>query len=218
MSNKITVKELREKISTISDDTIIDLINDNLYNLVYPNSTFNKFLFVIGDWSEDGHNHYDEFTYMSETPLVDLQNAFKEACREYGLNFDCNNTLKVETDFKDIFAEYEDRSISIDLLKHMEDIGIDIENIFDYDQSDFMGYKHTGVLESSDAYSTENEFASLPNGPDDLPKLLIEVIKLKLPDVKIEYDPIQAKNVKPFNGWWIENEMNFGIGYGLYWA
>lgn len=218
MSNKITVKELREKLSTISDDTIVDLINDNLYDLVYPNSTFNKFKFVIGDWSEDGHNQYDEFTYMSETPLVDLQNAFKEACREYGLNFDCNNILKVETDFKSIFDEYEDSSISIDLLKHMEDIGIDIESIFDYDRSEYSTYKQTGKIEEPIGWSKKEKFASLPNGPDDLSGLLIEIIKLKLPDVDIEYDPIQAKNVKPFNGWWIDNEMNFGIGYGLYWA
>ena len=215
--NKITIKELKEKLNDIPDDTEVDLTTDQLFNLLYPNSTVNKFKFVIGDWSDDGHSHYDEFTYISETPLIELQNAFKDACKEYGLIFDTNNNLKVESNFRYIFCDYEDSSISIELLEHFEKIGIDIDSIFGYNLKEYELFKQTRKLNHTPGWDKSYDFARLHNGLNDLSKLIIALIKLKLPNAVIEYDSIQARKAKPFNGWWIDNDMNLSLGYGLYW-
>lgn len=91
-----------------------------------------KFKVVIGDWSQDGHNMYDEFVFESNKSVKALQEGYKKSCKLTGLQFNHNDDYTGLPEAKDwktakqttIWTDYEDNEISDEQLKTLKTHGI----------------------------------------------------------------------------------------------
>jgi len=50
----------------------------------------NKVKLTIGDWSQDGHNQYEEFVFESNKTVTEIRQAYKDSCKLTGLSFNHN--------------------------------------------------------------------------------------------------------------------------------
>lgn len=152
-----------------------------------------KVKITIGDWSQDGHNQYEEFVFESNKTVKEIRQAYKDSCKLTGLSFNHNEdytglNLGYGTG-RQIATEYGDVNIS--------ELAV---NIFE---------KH-----SIKSYIT---FQEEPNTENFL-TLLIDFIKLSLPDLTLQeasFKKSELKNIPAVNGWW-NKELNCQFGYGLF--
>jgi len=156
-----------------------------------------KVKLTIGDWSQDGHNQYDEFVYESNKSVQEIRQAYKDSCKLTGIQFNHNKDYtevignKYGTE-RHICTEYEDNSVS-DLAKEI--------------------LKKHGIKlwrDGEEDYYIESI--------EEFIDILIQFIKLSLPDLVLEeasFKKSELKNIQPINGWW-NDELNHQFGYGLF--
>jgi hypothetical protein len=159
----------------------------------------NKFKVSIGDWSEDGHNIYEEINLQSNYTVFEMQEAYKRSCRTIGVQFhegddytglSLNDYFKNrETDYESrlICCEFEDSSISDLSKKLLNENGID-----------------TSKFERN-------------TNCDNFLELIMKFITFSMPDDFI-YEEAAVKRsdkIEPLNGWWNKN-LNVGFGYGIF--
>ncbi len=152
----------------------------------------NKVKITIGDWSQDGHEEYDEFVFDSNKTVHEIRQAYKDSCKLTGLQFNYNKNYtglpehnSYGTD-RHICTEYNENEITDLALNILKEHGIDI-NVDKLDIDVFL-------------------------------KLLIDFIKLSLPDLVLEeaaFKKSELREIPAVNGWW-NDELNVGFGYGLY--
>ena len=152
----------------------------------------NKVKLTIGDWSQDGHNQYDVSVFESNKTVKEIQEAYKESCKKTGLSFNHNEDYTgLGLGYgteRQIATEYEESELS--------ELADEILTSFGIDTSEY------------------NEDTS----PDNFEKLLIDFIKLSLPDLELEeasFKKSELNKIPAINGWWNEN-LNCQFGYGLY--
>jgi len=165
----------------------------------------------IGDWSQDGHNQYEEFVYESNKSVEEIQEAYKASCALTGLQFnyiqDKENYTGLNLNWQD--SDYDDRQIAVEyesshISKLAEEIlkshGIDVWEGYDPQVYDFKAEKCP--------IQDEENFIDL----------WLQFVKLSLPDLKLEeasFKKSELKTLPAINGWWNEN-LNVQFGYGLY--
>lgn len=157
-----------------------------------------KVKLTIGDWSEDGHNQYDQFVFEVNKDVSEIRQAYKDSCKLTGYQFNHNqdftglNLKWPESESRQICTEYEEYSISDEASEKLLEFGIDVIS----DDSDFVDY----------------------TDPETFANLIMEFIKLSLPDLTWEeasYKNSELRDMAPINGWW-NKELNVQFGYGLY--
>jgi len=158
-----------------------------------------KVKLTIGDWSQDGHNQYDEFVYESNKTVQEIRQAYKDSCKLTGLQFNINEDYTglnltwqhPEYNKRHICTEYEDSSVS-DLAKEiLKNHGI---KLWEEGEEDYI--------------ESVEEFIDI----------LIQFIKLSLPDLELKeasFKKSELKNIDPINSWW-NDELNHQFGYGLF--
>jgi lysyl-tRNA synthetase class II len=155
-----------------------------------------KIKITIGDWSQDGHNQYEEFVFEANKTVQEIRQAYKDSCKLTGLSFNHNEDY-TGLNLNWQHPEYETRKIATEYEEYeLSDLAKEILSKFNID------------------YSNYNEEPSLENFID----LLINFIKLSLPDLILEeasFKKSELKTIKPLNGWWTK-ELNCQFGYGLF--
>lgn len=135
---------------------IVKLHNDalDIYNE-------NKFCFEIGDPSDDGHGCSDRIYYKTNKNMKEVIQGYKDSCKLTGVQFnDPNCGSKNYTDtpklskFNKIVCEYEDITLSEDVVEIFDEFGLD----------------HTDF--DNEPYS------------DTFIELVMEFIKLSIPDLE----------------------------------
>jgi hypothetical protein len=163
-----------------------------------------KVKLTIGDWSGDGHEHYEEFVYNSNKTAEEIRQGYKDSCKLTGISFNHNEDytgldLKNRTD-RHIATEYENPIVSelaVDIL--FKKFNIDFCKIF-------------GLTEEEILIECEIQDA------EQFINLLVDFIKLSLTDLVLEeasFKKSELKNIEPINGWW-NKSLNCQFGYGLY--
>lgn len=151
-----------------------------------------KVKLTLGDWSEDGHGHYDIYRYISNYPVNMIQQAYKDSCRKTGLSFNYNEDytglgLKYGSP-RQIWTEYQSSEISQEACKILKDHGIDATKYFG---------------------GTEEQCIA----NDDAATLIMDFIGLSMPK-DWSYKPVKD-DFEPINGWW-NDKLNVQFGYGLF--
>lgn len=167
----------------------------------------NRVKLTIGDWSQDGHNQYEEFVYNSNKTIEEIRQAYKDSCKLTGISFNHNEDYTglnlpwdhPETKDRKIAVEYESNTISKlaekELLKH----GLDIHKVIERGK-------------------TKENIGILPINEEEFIKILIAFIRLSLPDLTLEeasFKKSELKEIPAINGWW-NKELNVQFGYGLF--
>ena len=142
----------------------------------------------IGDWSKDGHNQCDEFIIECNISIEDARQAYMSTCEALGVALHDDHTGKYE---HVLFSEYEDNSISKEVMDKLKEAGLKPNEMFDDLLSDDL----------------EETYIECPN---ECLKLLMWYINRAIPH--FEWKHINPPN---FNGFW-DNEFNHRIGYGLF--
>lgn len=149
----------------------------------------------IGDWSEDGHNEYEQLVYNSNKSVTEIQQAYKDSCKLTGLQFNENTNF---TGLKEhgrgsyatkrhICCDYQEPNVSEFARKILEEHNINPKEDYSFDAEGFA-------------------------------ELIIDFIKLSLPDLVLDeasYKKSELYNIDVINGWWNDN-LNVGFGYGLF--
>jgi hypothetical protein len=164
----------------------------------------NRFMVVIGDWSDDGHGHSEYFVYSSNYPVEILRQAYKDSCKLTGVQFNHNQDYTGRgprigrNDWTRICTEYEDNVIQEEAVAALGGHGIDL-NMFEDNEDD----DHSKVVYDNDQFAN----------------LILRFIRLSLPDFKWEeaaYKRSEIRHeVQPLNGYW-NPDLNVQFGYGLY--
>ena len=155
-----------------------------------------KVKITIGDWSQDGHNQYEEFVFESNKTVKEIRQAYKDSCKLTGLSFNHNEDYTgLNLNWK--HPEYRIRKIATEYQEYeLSDLAKEILSKFNIDYSNY-----------DEEYSCENFL-----------DLLISFIKLSLPDLILKealFKKSELKNIPAINGWW-NKELNCQFGYGLF--
>ncbi len=167
----------------------------------------NKLKLTIGDWSEDGHNHYEVFVYESNKTVEEIQQAYKDSCKLTGLSFNGGEDYTglelhwnhPEFEARKIAVKYQDSEISKLAEEILKAHGIDVWEGFDLTAFE------------------EGENAPV-DGVTHFIDLWLKFVKLSLPDLELEeasFKKSEVKDIPAINGWWNPN-LNSSFGYGLY--
>lgn len=156
---------------------------------------------TIGDWSKDGHEQYEEFVFESNKTVEQVRQAYKDSCKLTGLQFNHGENytgLKEHDSYRTklkICTEYQDSEISVEALQILNKHNISVfEHIFEDEDTEYF----------LDA--------------DVFLKLLLDFIKLSLPDLILEeasFKKSELRDMPAVNGWW-NGELNVQFGYGLF--
>jgi hypothetical protein len=130
---------------------------------------------VIGDYSNDGHNQSDTFSFRCSHNDDAIYKAYASACKRSG--------VKLE----DILEEYDDSSISEDIMKDLVDIGVRLD-----------------VL---DVELYEGEYIFYP---ESVALLFLEMVRSQLEG--FAYEMVKASPC--LNGW--NPKLSLQFGYGVY--
>jgi hypothetical protein len=169
-----------------------------------------EYYITIGDWSEDGHNHYTVFAYQANKPRVDQQAAYLRSVKKTGIRFSHENAIN---DPHMVCSEYKDSlvtSYQMELLRRHAQV----------DRTHMIANGRNGF------YPSEKELAdmilwfigvSLPG----FEYSGLRPIKIALWDSEEKYNNagpwIDTNGSAHLNGWWNKNgKMNCQFGYGLY--
>ncbi len=159
-----------------------------------------KVRLTIGDWSNDGHEKSEYFIYSVNKDVTELREAYKNSCKLTGVQFNHseNYTGLAELDEKMcICVQYEENQPSKKAVDALKAHGIDVDKYFD----DIDEEEGTGSF-----------------NPEGLAEVIMEFIKLSIPDLQFEeasFKKSKVNRIPPINGWWID-ELNVSFGYGLF--
>ena len=210
VNNEIELKPHgRIKIEEIllKDGEIIFYFNNKTisynYDYIVKNATilFDKnyeVKLVLGDWSQDGHNEYEEFGIISKYNVSILRKAYKSSCKLTGLTFNHNEDytglLKGKYGhWRQLFTEYKSSEIEPEACKILEEFYLIEKN--DWDE--------------------END-GGICMDIDDVADLIMRFIALSMPeDFIYTFSDIGLKNAEPINGY-CNAELNVQFGYGLF--
>jgi hypothetical protein len=78
---------------------------------------------VIGDWSSDGHEKSDQFTFECNAEEADIKKAYLQAVKRSGIS------LHRDKDATSICCEYEDNRLNEDVIEKLKEIGVDFTEI-----------------------------------------------------------------------------------------
>lgn len=171
----------------------------------------NKMYLVLGDWSNDGHGHYDKILVESNVSVKEVQNAYKSACKLTEVSFNINEDYtETKRDWQkaenyQIATGYEEPYCPGPALELLKKHGLTwklvnemkpTDEFYEYEEEDF----------------DNNE--KMPIDEELFINLWFWFIKLANP--KIEIQRVSEKDEIPcINGYWDKN-LNIGFGYGLY--
>lgn len=156
-----------------------------------------KFKISIGDWSEDGHNKYEQLVFTSNKSVKEMQDAYKQSCKNTGIQFNHNQNYTDRPENNgysspyQIWTEYEDSGLSEEAKEILTVHG----------------------LLTGDANIDPDGYDA-----DEAAKLILNFIKLSLPDLEVEeatFKRSELDTIEPLNGWWCK-ELNHQFGYGLF--
>lgn len=149
---------------------------------------------VIGDWSEDGHNQSEKVSVEINCTVTEMQEAYKASCTKMGFQFHGaeafgSPNFTGKTNPRCLICEYEDKSVPDDVIDIMEKHGLDDENVsFFREEGSFDGVKH-----------------------------VVKILLWFITQGREGFEAEVVENTIPvFNGYWTDNDMNIGIGYGIY--
>jgi len=143
---------------------------------------------VIGDWSDDGHNQKDFFTFKSNFSEEEIQNAYLRAVEHTKVSL--HNDFQDDSDCHAILCDYEESKVYDEDWNRLVD-----------------GNVNMSVLEESTDYEDGGYWMS----SKDVAILFLQMVKSQLEE--FEYEIISE--VKPINGYW-HNTFNYGFGYGVF--
>lgn len=151
-----------------------------------------KIKIPIGDWSCDGHCKSEDFVFISNKTVEQIRQAYKDSCKLTGLSFNHNQ------DYTGLNLGYgTDRQIATEYGSFaLSTLAQEILNKFKIDYSDY-----------------EDEATA-----DNFVNLLINFIKLSLPDLILEeasFKKSELKSIPAVNGYW-NDQLNCQFGYGLF--
>lgn len=150
--------------------------------------SMNKMYLVLGDWSDDGHGKYEKILLLSNKPVSEVQQAYKDSCRLTGLSFNGNkhytglNRTWHEAEEHEICTDYEDYELNETCKRILKEYGIEIDE----------------------------DFICM----DSFVQLWIKFVKLSLPDLELERSEVRDE-IPNINGYWNQN-LNVQFGYGLF--
>ena len=150
----------------------------------------NKMYLVIGDWSQDGHNQSYKVLCESNKTLVEVQEAYKQSCKNTGVSFnhdeDYTDLVLDHKHTNQVCTEYEENTISEENKKLLIEYGV----VFDdnLDAEDFQ---------------------------EDFENVLLQFIKLADPSMVLNSMPKEKDIIPYINGYW-DDTLNVQFGYGLF--
>lgn len=86
---------------------------------------------VVGDWSHDGHNMTEQSTIKCNLTKKDLEKAYKKGCKKVG--FDLT---------EEVCADYEDMSVSDDVIEKLRAADIKPEDFIENDDDDGWSFSY----------------------------------------------------------------------------
>lgn len=82
-----------------------------------------KYKIELGDPSNDGHGMHEDVIIMVDGTENDIEKAFKKL-ESKGINF------------HDLCSEYDDSNISVDVLKKMQKLGVNVDDLLEEAKED----------------------------------------------------------------------------------
>ena len=153
----------------------------------------NKVIVTLGDWSGDGHGHYDKYEIFVSCTLKEMQDAYKASCKLTGISFNGNDDFTgIERSYaasrkNHVCTDYEESGLSEEVKEKFNELNCPWEE-----------------LEIDEDYVDQDAFLGL----------LMWFISLSIPD--FSWRKAEKEEITPhFNGWW-NDELNVHLGYGLY--
>jgi hypothetical protein len=150
---------------------------------------------VVGDWSRDGHNQSESFTFNTNMPASEVAKAYKKGCEIVG--FDLS---------KDIASDYEENRIGWDNLQTLRSFGLpegslDDETTPEQSKKQNEMWQNTSYLKNSPNATRDWSGACL--SPETFCNIYLFIAKLGNPE--LEYKPALTYSDK----------LTIG-GYGLF--
>lgn len=168
---------------------------------INPYYKLDKLQFVhltIGDWSEDGHGHYEKHHYEVNYPAESIQQAYKNSCEELGIQFNHNENYmgtEPKTVYDQILTEYGNNTLRPNEIKILRDANILTDQFLEY----------RNLVETDDHHIILTE-------TKDVADIIMKFISYSMPnDFFYRYHQIEST---PINGWW--DDLNVQFGYGIF--
>jgi len=154
-----------------------------------------KIKIEIGDWSNDGHGHFETYVFDSNYSVEDIQTAYKESCKKVGVQFN-HNTSYIET-------KYEGYNNPYHICTNYEDASITEE------ASDLLLKYDIDVAE----YSTEHD--EILFDADSILNLILDFIKISISDLELmegSFRRSELCHMPTVNS----GDLNHHFGYGVF--
>lgn len=108
---------------------------------------------VIGDWSCDGHNQSDKFTFECNAEEANIKKAYLQAVKKSGISLH-NDHGKTKSKARAICCDYEDSSLDEEAVEQLKGIGVDFAEV----------HLEDGTI-----------------GPEDVARLFFDMVKTQIP-------------------------------------
>lgn len=83
---------------------------------------------VIGDWSKDGHNQSDNFTFECNVEEADIKKAYLKAVKKSGISLhDAHG--RANSKARAICCDYEDNKLDDKAVELLKAIGVDFSEV-----------------------------------------------------------------------------------------
>ena len=81
---------------------------------------------VIGDWSHDGHNQSDNFTFECNAEEANIKKAYLQAVKKSGIAL---HNVHGRAKARAVCCNYEDNKLDKEAIELLEEIGVDFSEI-----------------------------------------------------------------------------------------
>jgi hypothetical protein len=154
-----------------------------------------KHRIVIGDWSKDGHEQSEFFTFQCTHDQPEIKKAYLAACKKckVSLHYQDHKHPSRMKGITPVCGRYEDSSIPAPQLQALKDLGVNLD------------FRETEFHQNNDGKD------ELCCSPQDIANLFFAMVKTQIPG--LEYKMVEEN--KPINGFWSE-DFNFSFGYGCF--
>jgi len=147
-------------------------MNNNLSDTVV---NWHNICFTLGDYSNDGHGHSEDFHMIANYPVEQIETAYKIACNKLSFDF-CQECC----------TEYEQFYIKPEYTKILVDKGIIEEEYVNKSER----YYPTEAYSLAESCSTTEEFIDIFN----------KIVQLVLPDFEMKERDLEEKCLRPLEG------------------